>query len=795
MIRIVTFFFVLVVAASTAFSQSVVIKKDNGAYGGYGPASVINDGWEESVILGGTGPCRVLELYVYLAGGKTNALDTIVIAGDASEGAIPPTSWVWYFNALAPPIVVTYRKAGWDTIDVRSLNLRIEGYDHVCIQHKVKKAGPYFGYDTDQAGQPYTSFLMTPYEEAIAGVPGKYYLANGDYLVRMLVEYDYPNGSTSQPPPAPTLVDVTKAAGVTDASGNLISAVQASVVDFDNDGWDDLAIGGNLFRNKRDGTYENVTAKANISAGATIWGDLDNDGLIDCFAANGWSNDKLYKNNGDGTFTDVTAKSTIVNNYPTMSPVWVDYDNDGLLDMFIANNRSADAQGNETYYPPQLWHNQGGGVFKNVTQASHILDDDPAPYYDCYGATACDYNNDGWMDLFIATYRLAPDLLYKNNKNGTFTNVGDVTGVQGNPTLAPQYFGHGMGCEFADFNNDGLVDLVVGNLGHPDVRGLYSNPSLIFKNNGAPDYTFNEVHTEMGLKFFEMNAGVLLTDLDLDGYQDIWHGQISYVAEGSGNPKRPARIYMNQGPPDFLLKNKTWDLGSVVHGPWTAVRSDIDRDGDPDLIVSSNFEGVKIFRNDIAKKGKWLGVRLIGSPSNKIPMDAYGTKVTVYAGGKLFYRDLPCAGAGSRATQNSNDLMFGLGEVTGIDSVVVRYTNGFHRTYTNMLANHKYTIPYDASAVMGVPSPVAYTERWQLANPRQSGSAILFEIATEYPLSNAVVELYNTLGQKIMSQTYSRLESGTQQLRLPSGLASGMYFLRAADAKSFRSAKVLVIGR
>ena len=654
-------------------SYAATVKIDNGIPKGNGYENNRNF-WEESIVLFPDGPCNIDTILVYLSGDKA-VKDTLWVCGFPTSGNLWPTQYVWKNNSLIDPVEYNYDGTpGWKAIDISSKGLRSEGLDKIVIQHRLKPDGPWFTYDSDGRNHGTNSWMTDPFTPNpnffnIQGTLYKY--PSGDYMIRLIVKYDYPDGNTSYPPPPPFLLDVSMQAGI---SGRGMT----SVVDWNNDGWDDLVNAGSFYQNNGNGTFININDSLKIVRGNSTWGDVNNDGLEDVFIAKSWGKDKIYLNQGNNNFTDITSTTTIINNYPTMTPIWLDYNNDGLLDLFIANNRSGSSP--EIYHPDQLWKNNGDGTFSNVRESSGIAAGEPQPYYDCYGATACDYNNDNLTDIFVANYRLAKDNLYKNDGNGTFDEVGAITGVQGVPTADPHYFGHGMGCQWGDFNNDGNIDLCVGNLAHTDSRGMYSNPSLIFENDGPPDYHFTEKHKEMGLKFYEGNAGVLWLDLDLDGYLDLWHGLYS----GGVN-----HIYLNQGPPNYKLKEITWLSGAVVDDPWTASSIDFDHDGDLDLVIYG-----KLYRNDMQRKGKWIAFRLTGNQDDNVPLDAYGSKVIVYSGDKLFLRDLSGSAAGSRCSQNSNEIHFGLGNIDKIDSVVVTYSNGKKNIIKNIEANARYKIPY-----------------------------------------------------------------------------------------------------
>jgi hypothetical protein len=348
-----------------------------------------------------------------------------------------------------------------------------------------------------------------------------------------------------------------------------------------------------------------------------------------------------------------------------------------------------------------------------------------------------------------------------------------------------------MGSDWGDFDNDGWTDLVVGNLGHPDWRGAVSNPSLIFRNNHANDFV--EMHHDMGLKFKEMNAGVTWADLDLDGWLDLWQSQYSYQKEGeSGEPGRYSRVYLNGGAPDFKLLDRTWHLGSQVHGAWTAARLDYDNDGDIDLLVASPHEGVKLFRNDIARKGHWLAMRLTGSPEHQVPMSAFGTRVVVYADGRMFTRTLSTNSAGSRTATNSTELHFGLGNAARIDSTVIHYPNGTHQSLTALAMDKRYAISYAGEITTEI-DLASLPLAWDIEAARIKNGAVQFVLQSDRPLLNVHIEVYNALGQKLMSMHSSELRPGLQSMALPLHLGTGLHFLVVRTKDDARSLKLSLL--
>jgi hypothetical protein len=674
---------IIILLSAVSFNQylsATIVQTDNNTPGGtYSTTKFV--AWEESSCIKPAGPCRINSIHLYLSGAIARK-DSIQVLQDPTDGGIPPTRFVWKYSQRCPPVNFNYSGTpGWIVLDVSSLNLHFDGYDRIVIQHVIPSGGPYFTFDNNGTSTPLNSYLcdaLTPNPNFNNTRGTLFYKADGDFMVRLEVEYDYPLAETSAPPPYPQMLDVTKEAGLVDGSGNPLKNALVSVVDWNYDGFDDVAIGSVFFQNNGDGTFKNVT-QSNVIAGSTVWADYNNDGKMDFFANNGGMPseqvyDQIYTGNGDGTY-NADENGDITLDYPTVTPMWLDYNNDGFLDLFIAYGRKTVGTA-EQYFPDQLFQNMGNGRFTNVTKKAKIDMGEPSPYYDCWGASICDYNNDNLPDIFVATYRLAPDKLYKNLGDGTFQDVSASTGAQGVPTNSPGYFGHGMGSDWCDYNNDGYTDFAVGNLGHPDERGLSSNPSLLFRNQGPPDYKFTENHFDMGLKFFEMNAGIVWADFNLDSYADLFHCQYSYDQKGAGQD-RLSRLYMNSGPDNnYKLIDKTWEYGSLIHGAWSPVVLDYDNDGDMDLLVASSNESVKLFRNDITDKGNWISFRLYGSKEVKTNRDAFGSTFTLYAGGKKIFRQLPGSKITARASQSTNEYNFGIGNVDKIDSMIVTFQNG-----------------------------------------------------------------------------------------------------------------------
>lgn len=729
--------------------------------------------WEESVILDPGGPCRILELHIFYGTGSGS--DVVYLTGDAAEGAIPPTQYCLPYNTIAAE-TLSVEAPGWRVVDLRSRNIVRGGFDRIVVQHLVRPNGPYWGMDAAQGD--IRSFYFDPVSPNpnFFNIPGIFYRASGDYMVRLVVE------PLALPRPLPGFVDVTLPSELSHNSAP-IKTDNVATVDINNDGLDDVVLGSRIFINKGALRFEALASPINGSA--TVWADVDNDGDVDCFAVNGFGNDKVWRNNGDLTFTDITAATGIVNNAPTVTPLWFDYNRDGRLDLFIANGRT-EQSGQEVYFQDKLFRQRANGTFEDVTAASGIAAGEPAPHFDTWGASIGDYNDDGLVDIFVATYRLAPDRLYRNNGDGTFTDVSVATGVQGMATDVPNYFGHGMGSDWADVDNDGDQDLAVGNLGHPDSRARYSNPSLIWIHDGTAEGRYApRTASSGGVNFFEMNAGMCFGDFDQDGLQDLWHGQIAYEQRGAGALRR-ARMYKNVG---GTMTDRTWHWNIDHHGPWTAARADLDGDGDLDLVCASGTEHTKLYRNDVSTEGQGIIFRIHDTTAIR---HAYGARLTAWAGGTRYRRWLPGTVSGGRASQMTRDLHIGIGSSDRVDSVHVRWPDGTTTAWRQPMqagatwllmrgANASHAAVHLPSALTPLHGAVGVAQQatfmW-----RPSGAAVMLEVSSDALFRSNI-------------QRYGPYTEATATITLPMQAGSAYWRLcNADDTTRWTSPRLAIIG-
>ncbi|HEX8889228.1 MAG TPA: FG-GAP-like repeat-containing protein [Pyrinomonadaceae bacterium] len=448
-----------------------------------------------------------------------------------------------------------------------------------------------------------------------------------------------------------------------------------------------------LYRNNGDGTFTDVTESAGISnsmlgMGLAV-GDFNNDGFADIYIT-GYGASKLYRNNGNGTFTDITAQAGVNNKAWGTSAVWFDYDNDGYLDLFVCNYLSFDPEGKvpcdffdgRPYCylskfkgsPSVLYHNNRDGTFTDVSVKAGIA----AHAGKGLGAIAFDYNNDGRMDIFEANDS-APNFLFRNEGNGTFTEVAMDAGCALDPNGEQR---GGMGVDAEDLDGDGYQDIFVTNFSQ--------QTNAFWHNNG--DGTFDETTYPLGLgkvSFNQSGFGTRFFDYNNDGLVDL------FVL--NGHPFEPIQkvfpetTYAEQ---PFLFENtgKSFREVAAEHGP--ALKKfylgrglaigDIDNDGDTDLLLLNAGDAPVLLRNDGGNKNHWLGVKLVGTKSNR---DGIGAKVTVVLGGKRRTKQL--LGGTSYCSASDLRLLFGLGDSQKVDSIEVRWPSGVVTT-THDVAIDRY---------------------------------------------------------------------------------------------------------
>lgn len=437
---------------------------------------------------------------------------------------------------------------------------------------------------------------------------------------------------------------------------SVINSWSASWGDYNNDGYDDLfvtskdlEIPNSLYKNNGDKTFTKITTGAIVTdlarSVSSTWGDYDNDGYVDLFVANNYGSPNfLYHNNGNSTFTKVTSGDIVEQGTYCHSAAWADYDNDGFLDLFVSEFFPSNAN--------HLFHNNGDGTFKAVENSPVVLDKGHS-----IGASWSDYNNDGLVDLFVPNTRNESNWLYKNMGDGVFEKVND--NVLSSPSSS-------VGVSWGDYNNDGFSDLFVANSGNAN--------NALYKNN--QDGTFSMVTDGPVVSDHGHSHGSSWIDIDNDGDLDL------YVTNDQGQDNF---LYKNNGDGTFMkVENDLTRIGGESFG--TAI-SDYDNDGDYDVFVANHGSSTDfLFENTKGQCSEYLCLNLIGTNSNTC---AIGAKVRVKANifGKDVWQLHEVVGqsGGGAGGQNSNNVIIGLGNATLVDSLIIEWPSGFTKVYTDLL--------------------------------------------------------------------------------------------------------------
>jgi hypothetical protein len=481
--------------------------------------------------------------------------------------------------------------------------------------------------------------------------------------------------------------------------------------DFDGDGWQDILLVNSkdwapkgrkslsaLYRNNKNGTFTDVTAGSGLDVemygiGVSV-ADYDNDGKDDVYVT-ALEGDRLFHNEGAGKFKDVTKLSGIANANFATSAAWFDFDKDGKLDIFIANYVQWTLKGDiwcsldgtaKSYCTPEsykgtrskLYHNLGGGKFEDVSVKAGVGDATSKSL----GVTVIDFDADGWPDLFVSN-DTQPNKLYRNNKNGTFSETGMSAGVAyGEDGVARG----AMGSDWADYDRTGRAHLLIGNFSN-QMLGLYHNEGNGLFVDEAPLSTIGR-DSLLYLAF-----GVFFFDYDLDGYPDILTAN-GHIEEEIGRvqPKikyrEPPLLFRNLGAKKF--ENVSAKMGPTFATPMVArgaIYADIDHDGDLDVLFTNNAGPARLFRNDGGNKNHWLCVKTVGTKANR---NGIGAVVRIEsAGGKQWSA---VRSGSSYASQSDLALTFGLGKDTSVTNISVEWPSGTKQSFKNIPANKLVTI-------------------------------------------------------------------------------------------------------
>ena len=454
-----------------------------------------------------------------------------------------------------------------------------------------------------------------------------------------------------------------------------------------------------FYQNNGDGTFTDITQKAQVGDtgyghGCAV-GDYNNDGRLDLYVTN-YGTNRLYHNNGDGTFTDVAEAAGVTEPRWSTSCAFADYDHDGNLDLYVVNYIVFDItenpwcglkeKGIRAYCEPDnfpaqsdtLYRNNGDGTFTDVTKLAGIYNTTGKGLGVVWG----DYNNDGAPDIYIANDS-TENLFYRNNGDGTFEEIGFMVGVALSEDGAAE---NGMGTTFGDWNNDGWFDLTVTNYAQQTNTLYHNDADGFFTDTTATTKTAQITYPYLGW-------ATAFIDYNNDGYQDLFvanghlHENLAELGQ-EGTYGQRNLLFRNNRDTTFTECSETLGAGmrleDVSRG---ATFADYDLDGDIDIVVTNSNATPRLLRNDGGNRKNWLQIQLIATNSST---DAIGTRIEVTTGELTQTREVR-SGDGY-LSQRDLTLHFGIGDYEHVDSIAVRWQNGVRQTIKGVAANQVFSI-------------------------------------------------------------------------------------------------------
>ncbi len=487
-----------------------------------------------------------------------------------------------------------------------------------------------------------------------------------------------------------------------DNDGRLdIVIVNGSTIDNFRNGGDPLVT---LYHQEPDGKFRDITAEAGLTRRG--WGmgvavaDFDNDGNLDLYVT-GYGGNALYRNLGACKFEDVTEKAGVRGGGFSSGAAWGDYDRDGHVDLFVSryvhvdldhlpefgSSKDCRYQGISVQCGPRgldgesdlLYHNRGDGTFEEVSKKAGVQD---ARGYNGLGVMWVDYDNDGWPDLFVAN-DATPNYLYHNNRDGTFADVGLVTGV----ALSGDGFEmSSMGVDFGDYDHSGRLSLFATEFSEA--------PNFLARNVAGNNFDDVSWSSRIGQPSFPyVGWGTSFFDMDNDGWLDIFvaNGHVYPQADSiktAGKYRQPFLLHRNRRDGTFDEVSSEAGLRSLpMHSSRGAAFGDIFNTGNIDVVVLNVGEPPSLLLNENHDGNHRVLFHLVGTKSNRA---AIGSRITIHAGGVMQFNEV--RGGASYLSQNDLRLHFGLGRATNIDSIEVRWPNGATEKFSNLKPDAIYTI-------------------------------------------------------------------------------------------------------
>tara|TARA_R110000787_G_scaffold167495_5_gene280437 strand:- start:4874 stop:6577 length:1704 start_codon:yes stop_codon:yes gene_type:complete len=546
--------------------------------------------------------------------------------------------------------------------------------------------------------------------------------------------------------------DVSSLLGINITGPNNTKLGGVSFYDFDNDGWDDLtfACKGDFpvrFFKNIDGSYVEQDFSLNILGHSkqVIWVDYDNDGDNDLFVTKLDGANKLYQNNGSFSFTDVTISAGFTNDVLiTYGVTFGDYNSDGYLDLFLSN------KDDDKIIPNMLYKNNGNGTFTDVSASAGIS----SVGHLSFCAVFFDYNNDGHQDIYISNDRYAQNnILYKNNGNETFTDVSASSGAG--------IFANAMTTTIADYNSDGWFDIYVTNT---------SQGNFLLKNEG--DGTFIDVATTTGTEFNSVGWGAVFLDVENDMDLDLY---VSSMISDTSSGLLTSGFYICDENTEYTIPSNV-GFDDDEYKSFGSAMGDFNNDGKPDFVVTNEApDNHSLWRNKSVTSNNWIKIKLEGTVSNK---NGIGNRIEIFSNGISQYRYTIC-GEGFLG-QNSNYEFIGLSDATNIDYIKVTWNKtGIVETINNIQPNQSITIQ-EGNGVLST-----YNEELTnfsiYPNPSENG---IFKF-TSGDAGAYFIEVFDISGRMVISKT--QIEN-TINL---SSLSKGIYLAKVNSDEKTKTIKLI----